>query len=320
MPPGAGRPSTSVADSGVLGGRHGAGRGPIRPVAAARRLRSAVARSPPARRQPAATVGRSPPQAGRRPVSFCYDWTFWPHADDSDREPRRARGPVGRRRQGQDRRSAQPRLRRRGPLAGGAQRRAHGHRRRRRVHPAPDPVGHPASRRHLRHRQRRGRRSGGPLRRDRRARCPRPRHHRAPARQQPGARHPAVSPRHRGGRGEPARRPAHRDDVARHRTELRAQGRPLRHPHRRPGRRPRRRTPGRPDRGQRRRAQPDRGGTGHRVAVRVAGPRPASGSGWNRWLPTRRAICTTPWKRVGRCSSRVRRGRCWTSTTAPIPT
>ena len=132
--------------------------GTIRPVAAGRRC------SPPAscragrqsdnlRRQSAG------PAAGRRRKTTGFlllSWDVWPHPDDSHREPRGARRAMGRRGQGQDRRSAQPGLRRRGPLAGGAQRGAHRHRRRRRVHPAPDPVGHPASRRHLRHRQRRG--------------------------------------------------------------------------------------------------------------------------------------------------------------------
>ena len=85
-------------------------------------------------------------------------------------ESRRARRAVGRRRQGQDRRPAHAALLDRRALSGRTQRRPHGVRRRHEVRPAPDSVGHPASRRHLRHRQRRRRRSAGAVRRGRRAR------------------------------------------------------------------------------------------------------------------------------------------------------
>ena len=55
-------------------------------------------------------------------------------------------------------------------------------------------------------------------------------------RQRQGASHPAVSPRSRPAVGGAARRTEDRHDVARHRTGLRRQDRPPRHPGRRPGR------------------------------------------------------------------------------------
>ena len=61
-------------------------------------------------------------------------------------EHRRAGRPVGRRRQGQDRRSADAELLDRRALPGRAQRRAHGVRQRTQVRPAPAAVGHPARR------------------------------------------------------------------------------------------------------------------------------------------------------------------------------
>ena len=63
-----------------------------------------------------------------------------------------------------------PNFSNRRPLPGRAQRRAHRVCQRPQVRAAPPALGHPARRDHLRHRQRRGRRSAGAVRRDRRAR------------------------------------------------------------------------------------------------------------------------------------------------------
>ena len=82
-------------------------------------------------------------------------------------------------------------------LSGRTQRRPHGVRQRTQVRPAADPVRHPARRHHLRHRQRRGRRSAGAVRRDRRAGGRRHRRRRPAARQRQGAPDPAVPPRAR---------------------------------------------------------------------------------------------------------------------------
>ena len=107
------------------------------------------------------------------------------------------------------------------------------------VRPAPDSVGHPASRRHLPHRQRRGRRSGGAVRRSRRAEGPRHRRRGPAVHQRPGAPHPAVPPRARRAQRGAARRAQDRHHLARHRPGLRGQDRPPRRaavrPHRRAG-------------------------------------------------------------------------------------
>ena len=88
---------------------------------------------------------------------------------------------------------------------------------------------------HLRHRQRRGRRSAGAVRRDRRARGGRRRDRRPAGRQRQGAPDPAVSPRARPAERGAPRRAQDRHDVARHRAGLRGQDRAPR----RSGRRPR---------------------------------------------------------------------------------
>ena len=88
-------------------------------------------------------------------------------------EHRGARRAVGRRGQGQDRRSAHAEFFDRRPLPGRPQRRPHGVRQRTQVRAAAAAVGHPARGHHLRHRQRRGRRSAGALRGDRRDRAAR---------------------------------------------------------------------------------------------------------------------------------------------------
>ena len=71
-------------------------------------------------------------------------------------ERRRRRHPVGRRRQGQDRRLADRARAGRRALPGRPQRRPHAGHRRQEDGAAPDPVGHPAPRRAVLHRQRRG--------------------------------------------------------------------------------------------------------------------------------------------------------------------
>ena len=94
-------------------------------------------------------------------------------------------------------------------------------------------------RHHLRHRQRRGRRSAGAVRRDRRAGGGRHRRRRPAARQRQGAPDPAVPPRAGSAERGAARRAQDRHDVARHRPGLRGQDRAPRRPRRRP-RQPRR--------------------------------------------------------------------------------
>ena len=119
-----------------------------------------------------------------------------------------------------------PHFRHRRALSGRPQRRPHGLRQRHEVRAAADPVRHPASRRHLRHRQRRGRRS--------RRRCS-PRSTSWPARHRRRAAGSFVSdkahlilPYHREldllSRGA-ARRAEDRHDLARHRSGLRGQDR-----------------------------------------------------------------------------------------------
>ena len=142
---------------------------------------------------------------------------------------------------------------------------------------------------HLRHRQRRGRRSAGALRRDRRAR-------RRPAstsatgcRQRQGAPDPAVPPRARPAQRSAARRAQDRHDLARHRSGLRGQDRAARRPRRRSrepdgARRGRRSTTSPRATG----SSPTRRWTGGRCSTIWAAP----GSGWSRGSPTCRCSST----------------------------
>ena len=186
------------------------------------------------------------------------------------------------------------------------------------VRAAPHPVGHPARRRHLRHRQRRGRRSAGAVRRDRRARRPRDRRRRPPAHQREGAPHPAVPPRARRAERGAARRAQDRHDVARHRAGLRGQDRPPRHPRAATWSTPRR--------------WPTRCARTSTRATRSSRTRRSSGapsttscsstaSGCGSWTgDVSLALDRRDARTASACSSRARRARCSTSITAPIPT
>ena len=151
-------------------------------------------------------------------------------------EHRRVGRPVGRRRQGQDRRSADPAFLDRRPLPGRSQRRPHGLRPRPEVRPAPDSVGDPAPGCHLRDRQRRRGRSGGALRRGGRTQGPRHRSRGPAADQRSRPSDPAVPPRARRAQRSAARRAQDRHHLARHRAGLRGQDRPPRRPAVRPER------------------------------------------------------------------------------------
>ena len=150
----------------------------------------------------------------------------------------------------------------------------HGVRGRPEVRAPPHPVGHPARRRDVHDRQRRGDRSRRAVQGSGRAGTRRRVGGRTPARQREGAHHPAVSPRARRAVGGAPRRAQDRHDVARHRSRLRGQDRTPRHPRvRRAGR-----SRGARDRGarERQRAQPRDQGFDARLA---AGVRPAGGPG-----------------------------------------
>ena len=138
------------------------------------------------------------------------------------------------------------------------------------------------------------------------------------AHQRPGARHSAVSPRPRSAvRGAP-RRSADRHDLARHRADLRGQGRTPRHPGRRPRRCVGRRVPGLGDSGERVGAQRGVGGgrrpTGGRCTRRCA----RRGGAWRAGWATRRSSSRGRSRPVSGCFLRAPRGPCSTSTTARI--
>ncbi len=225
---------------------------------------------------------------------------------------------MGRRGQGQDHRPARRARRRRRALPGRQQRRAHDRPRRRGVEAPPDPLGDPLPGQALRDRQRRGDRPEGADRRARRAARP-ARGRQRPAHLRQRAPDHALPPAARLGRRGQARQPADRHHPPRHRPLLRRQGR----------------APGHPRAGPARREDPqeeDRRGDGAQAPVAAPvreGPvaRPAHD---DRGVPDLRPPPRAAHRRhleadVGdarqtarRSSSRARRGRCSTSTTAPI--
>ena len=204
------------------------------------------------------------------------------------------RRAVGRRGQGQDRRPADAAILDRRAVPGRPQRRAHRLRPRPEVRAAPDPVGHPACRRVVRHRQRRRRGSAGAVCGGGRAGGARHRRDRAAVRQRSRAPDPAVSPRARRAVGSAARRTAHRHDLARHRAGLRRQDRPPWHPRDRSGQ------PGRARRGRPRERQGAQSRhQGHHARL-AAGLRPAG--------RLRRAHAAVGGRRLGDAQRRDGRG------------
>ena len=145
---------------------------------------------------------------------------------------RRRRGSVGRRGQGQGHRPARQGARVRRALPGWPQRRAHRRCRRRALRPAAHAERDPLRPRHPGHRQRRRRRPADAVRRDRHA--DRPGHLVRPApRVQPRPPHLPLAPGPRRHRRDDARRRQDRHDAQGHRSGLRRQGPPGRHPRRR---------------------------------------------------------------------------------------
>ena len=194
---------------------------------------------------------------------------------------------MGRRRQGQDRRSAHAAFLDRRPLPGRTQRRSHRLRQRHEVRPAA--AFRPASC------TRASPASSATASSSIRRRCS-PRSTSSTKhgidvgtrarRQRQGAPHPAVSPRPRpAGRGA-ARRAEDRHDLARHRPGLRGQDRAPRHPRRRP-RRPGRRS-SRSRARQRHRAQPPRPRLDDGLAAGARRAAAARGSGCGRGSATSR--------------------------------
>ena len=214
-----------------------------------------------------------------------------------------------------------PSVGRGGALPGRRQRRSHGRDRRSEDDIAPRPLGHPARAVPLHHRQRRGARSHGPDRRDRRAaragvpEGPEPsgaEPERAPGAALPSRHRPAPRAGH-GRRGHRHHRPRHRAGV---RGSRGARGDPRGRPRGDVDLRaaPRRRAADEepPHRDARRQGaflqrDPAAGG-------RVVAPPLASTSS------IRSGSCTTRSARASASSSRARRARRSTSITAPIPT
>ena len=181
------------------------------------------------------------------------------------------------------------------------------------LHLIPSGILH--ARRVLPHRQRRGRRPGSALCRDRHAGGARHRRRRPALHQRSRAPHPAVPPRTRRAERSAPRRTQDRHDLARHRPRLRRQDRP-----------PRRAVVGsarcgRPRRTrarERARAQPDHPRHASRLAGGACDARGAGRSACCAGPSTARSSCTRRCAKAAACSSRAPRARCSTSITAPI--